>query len=76
MIFLDTEDDKGIKLVLSFDGKKAEYTVTVSKDNIKKVESWSAHWGTPTFGPDVADQNEAMIRADRLAEEIEKELGI
>lgn len=73
IVFIETADDKGIALKVTFDGIK--YKVEVSKGQIKK-EAFVACSFTPTFGMDMLDQNECLIVAEKLALEVEKELGI
>ncbi len=49
----------------------SKYTVTVSKGDMKKQESFGQTF-TPTFGMDVADVQTLMTLAEKLAVEIEE----
>ena len=75
MICWEDTDDKGITAKCVYEPEKMTYHVTVSKGDLVKTESFGQTF-TPTFGMDVADQQESGAIAEKLAKEIEKELGI
>lgn len=52
--------------------ESGNYTVTVSKGDIKKTEKFPQTF-TPTFGMDVADVQTLMETAEKLAVEIENQ---
>jgi hypothetical protein len=73
IIFVETQDDKGINLKISYNGKN--YLVEVFKD--KEILSQEVMCSfTPTFGMDILDQNQCLIVAEKLALQLEKKLGI
>ena len=74
-VFWEGTDPKGINARCTYNGDTAMFKVTVSKDSVSKSEEWHQNW-TPTFGMDIVDSQIANETAERLAQAVEKELGI
>jgi hypothetical protein len=71
--FINTTDDKGITLKVTYDGRN--YLVEVFKDNSYYQQKVNCSF-TPTFGMDLLDQNECLQVAEQLALKVEQDLGI
>jgi hypothetical protein len=71
VLFWQETDSTGIKAKCEY--QEGVFTVTVSKDSLMKTESFRQSF-TPTFGMDVEDLAQSTDIAERLANELEKEL--
>lgn len=71
--FINTQDDKGISLQITYDGVK--YKVKVWFGKTVKEQSVPCSF-EPRFGMDILDRNECLKVAETLALEIEQELKI
>lgn len=70
-------DDKDIHAECTFDPETHDYTVKVYKGDLVKEESFQRlSFTPPLFGMDVSDRRNSQMIAEKLAIEIEKELGI
>ncbi len=72
--FWDDTDKDGFHAKCEYNTETRLYIVTVEKNGITKEETFMSGW-EPRFGMDVYDLNRSTEIAEKLATEIEHELG-
>lgn len=69
------KDSKGIELECNYLASSHEFEVIVKFKTTIKKETFKASF-EPRFGMDVVDSNQALVIAEKLAQQIERELNI
>ena len=72
---VDTKDEKGISLLVSYSQEMKTFKVDVGFGSKTLTEEFNARH-EPLFGMDVADRAEAMDIAEELAKKIETEFKL
>lgn len=73
-MFIAQQDVDGFKCTVTYSPQTRHYTVAVEYKDKRREESFPACFD-PVFGPDIIDQKQMGDIGEKLAQEIEKELG-
>jgi cytidylate kinase len=75
-VFWEDIDEKGIKAKCIYYIERETYSVEVTKDKLFLKEEWKRRGYVPLYGIDVDDYDHSCRVAEKLAQEVEKELEI